>query len=94
MSQTAILECLLTSHRDNWPPRVISELRVETKSVPWLFDSEYELIRFCKGLFNLQPNHSQIREAIFDYLDVYSQPGNHGVALDWELTYAWGIKAA
>ena len=85
-------------HPDEWKPLLsqagFSELRVETKSVPWLFDSEYELIRFCKGLFNLQPNHSQIREAIFDYLDVYSQPGNHGVALDWELTYAWGIKAA
>lgn len=89
-------------HRGTFfPPGAISQMLRDAgfqntsetiKQVPWLFASESDLTRFCKGLFNLTPSLEVISRALPQYLDVL--PGTTGVSLAWELTYAKGYKKA
>lgn len=68
------------------------DITEEVRQVPWLFETEADLARFCKGLFNLAPSEAEVGKAIHRYLDV--TPTAEGLSLAWQLTYARGIKNA
>ena len=77
----------LSLHMENAGFKVISEQR---KEVPWVLDSEEDMIRYFKGLFGLKASLERIREAIYNCLDVHTHDGK--TIVNWHLIYAKGQK--
>ena len=63
---------------------------VSRKSVPWLFASEDDAIRFFKGLFGLQCDLPTLRAGMRDYFDVSAYA--KGCSVDCNLLYARGTR--
>ncbi len=70
-----------------------SHVEEELRSIPWVYDSEDQMIDFCISLFSLQKaSREQVREAIRHYIGVESE-NNGSVRMMWQLRYARAEKA-
>ncbi len=67
--------------------KAISEQR---KQVPWVLDSEDGMLRYFKGIFGLSAPLEQIREAIYDCLEIDTHDGK--TIVNWHLIYAKGQR--
>jgi hypothetical protein len=57
----------------------------------WCFDSESQMVRYCKLLFGLSlATEDEVRVALFDAFDVQQVAGK--MRLPWSLFYACGRK--
>ena len=62
----------------------------QRKQVPWILDSEDDMIRFFKGVFGLSASLERIRAAIYDCLQIDSRDGK--TIVNWHLIYGKGQK--
>lgn len=67
-------------------PNTLSVLDIEERECPWIFQSELEMIEYCKLLFDLQNiSNEEILLALKKYVGIKKNENN--LQINWHLTY-------
>lgn len=67
-------------------PQNLSILSISETKCPWVFESEQDMINYCRLLFDLRNvSDKEILYNLIKYIGYYHD--NHNIYLDWHLTY-------
>lgn len=67
-------------------PKDLNTIAIETRSCPWIFNSEQEMAEYCRLLFDLKNvTDNEILKALKNYIGFEKKANN--INLKWNLTY-------
>ena len=79
--------------RDILAPLGASIINIEEKACPWLFNTNQDMLDFCRLLFGLQDiSDDVLLDALQNHLDISKT--DNGVSLGWKLIYHTAQKPA
>jgi hypothetical protein len=73
----------------NWEkidfPKSLKVIDIEERHCPWVFQSESEMVEYCKLLFDLKSvSHNEVLSALNQYVGIEN---NNNIKIKWHLTY-------
>ena len=67
-------------------PKSLQVIDIEERNCPWVFQSESEMIEYCKLLFDLKSvRHNEVLSALKQYVGI--ENNNNSAQIKWHLTY-------
>lgn len=67
-------------------PKSLKVIDIEERHCPWVFQSESEMVEYCKLLFDLKSvGYSEVLSALSQYVGI--ENNNNSIQIKWHLTY-------